>query len=145
MFKISLAVQHLHLLAGFLLTYHKQPFTDVLQKIGVLEHLWWLPLTYFINRFSKFFPGCKKGLLDSTGYHYFLRSIAAWKVSIYGVFVVGIFPHSDWIRRDKESLSVFNPRICSKCGKIRTRKTPNMDAFRALYIISFLLKKEAQL
>ena len=25
----------------------------------------------------------------------------AWKVSVFGVFLVRIFPHSDWIRRDK--------------------------------------------
>ena len=24
----------------------------------------------------------------------------AWKVSVFGVFLVSIFPHSDWIRRD---------------------------------------------
>ena len=35
------------------------------------------------------------------------RSIAAWKVFIFGVVLIRILPHSDWI-----------------CGKIRTRKTP---------------------
>ena len=42
--------------------------------------------------------------------------VTAWKVSVFGVFLVRIFPHSDWIRRDTVSL-----RIQSDCGKIRTR------------------------
>ena len=33
----------------------------------------------------------------------------AEKVSVFGVILVAIFPHSDWIRRDAEYLSVFNP------------------------------------
>ena len=32
-----------------------------------------------------------------------------WKVSIFRVFLVRIFPHSDWTRRDTEYLSVFSP------------------------------------
>ena len=30
----------------------------------------------------------------------------AWKVSVFGVFLVRIFPHSEWIRRDTPYLSV---------------------------------------
>ena len=33
----------------------------------------------------------------------------AWKVSVFGVFLVRTFPHSDWIRRDSLYLSVFSP------------------------------------
>ena len=36
---------------------------------------------------------------------------AAWKVLVFGVFLVRIFPHSDWIRRDTEYLSVFKPNM----------------------------------
>ena len=32
----------------------------------------------------------------------FSQLYTAWKVSVYGVFLVRIFPHSDWIRRDTE-------------------------------------------
>ena len=39
------------------------------------------------------------------------------KVSVFGVFLARIFPHSDWIRRD-------TLRIQSARGKMRTRKTP---------------------
>ena len=31
----------------------------------------------------------------------------AWKVSVFGVFQVRIFSHSDWIRRDNQCLSIF--------------------------------------
>ena len=31
------------------------------------------------------------------------------KVSIFGVTLVYIFPHLDWMRRDMEYLSVFSP------------------------------------
>ena len=32
-----------------------------------------------------------------------------WKVSVFGVFLVRIFPHSDWIRRGTVHLPVFIP------------------------------------
>ena len=31
-----------------------------------------------------------------------------WKVSVFRVFLVRLFPHLDWIRRDARYLSVFN-------------------------------------
>ena len=34
--------------------------------------------------------------------------VTAWKVSVFGVFLVGIFLHSNWIRRDIPYLSVFS-------------------------------------
>ena len=37
----------------------------------------------------------------------------ACKVSLFGVILVRIFPHSQWIRRDTEYLSVF----CPNAGK----------------------------
>ena len=41
-------------------------------------------------------------------------------MSVFGVILVRIFPHSNWIRIDT---------IQSECGKIRTRITPNTDTF----------------
>ena len=38
----------------------------------------------------------------------------AWKVSVYGVFLVRIFPHSDWIWRDTPYLTVCSPNA-GKC------------------------------
>ena len=39
------------------------------------------------------------------------KKTTAWKVSVFGVFLVRIFPHSDWIRRDTEYLLVFSPNV----------------------------------
>ena len=43
-------------------------------------------------------------------------------MSVFGVFLVSIFQHSDWIRRDTPYLSVFSPNA-RKCGpeKLRIR------------------------
>ena len=61
--------------------------------------------------------------------------VTAWKMSIFGVFLVHIFPHLDWIRRDTEYYVSF--RIQSKSAKIRARKTPNTDTFHAVCFITF--------
>ena len=50
-------------------------------------------------------------------------------MSVFGVILVRIFPHSDWIRRDTQSAS----------GKIQTRITPNTDTF---YTVKFIRKDE---
>ena len=52
----------------------------------------------------------------------FYVSFNAWKVSVFGVFLVRVF-------------SPF--RIQSDCGKIRTRKTPNTDTFYAVIRMHF--------
>ena len=54
----------------------------------------------------------------------------ARNVSIFGVFLVLIFPHSDWILKIGISLCTQ-----SECGKIRTRKTLNTDVFHAVILI----------
>ena len=43
----------------------------------------------------------------------------AWKVSVFGVILVLIFPHLDWIKKNR---------------KIWTRITPNTDTFYAVII-----------
>ena len=40
----------------------------------------------------------------------------AWKASVFGVILVRIFRHLDWIRRDTPYLSVFSSNA-GKCGK----------------------------
>ena len=50
-------------------------------------------------------------------------------MSIFGVILVRIFLHSDWIRKDTEyGVSL---RIQSECEKMRTRITPITDTFHA--------------
>ena len=44
------------------------------------------------------------------------------KVSLFGVFLVRIFPNLDWIWRDTEYF----------WGKIGTKKPPNMDIFHVV-------------
>ena len=56
-------------------------------------------------------------------------SITVWKVSVFGVFLVRIFQHLDWISVFRYSISLH---IQSECGKIRTRKIPNTDTFHAV-------------
>ena len=49
---------------------------------------------------------------------------AAWKVSVFGVILVHIFQHLDWM---------WTECIQSECGKMRTRITPNTDTFYAVF------------
>ena len=58
----------------------------------------------------------------------------SWKVSVFGTFLVRIFPDSDWIRRDTEYLSVFSPNA----GRYVPEKTPNTDTFRAVSVDRFI-------
>ena len=49
----------------------------------------------------------------------FYELITAWKATVFGVFLVRIFPHSDWTR---------------------TRKAPDMDIFHAVDVSSEIIK-----
>ena len=52
----------------------------------------------------------------NTVFNRYVRNVAvatAWKVFVFGLFMVSIFPYSDWILRDRGYLSVF----CSNAGK----------------------------
>ena len=46
-------------------------------------------------------------------------------------FLVRIFPHSNWIRRDTSYLSVFSPNA----GKYGSEKTPYLDTFQAVIVL----------
>ena len=37
--------------------------------------------------------------------------INVWKVFVFGVLLVRIFPHSEWVRRETEYFSVFSPTV----------------------------------
>ena len=45
-------------------------------------------------------------------------------------FLVRIFPHSDWIRRDTSYLSVFSPNV----GKYEPEKTLYLDTFHTVIV-----------
>ena len=45
-----------------------------------------------------------------------IESCNAWKVSVFGVLLVRIFPHSDWIQRDIVRMLVNTDKKNSKYG-----------------------------
>ena len=59
-----------------------------------------------------------------------IESSKAWKVSVFEVFLVCIFPHPDWIRRDTPCLSVFTPNA----GKYGSEKLQIRTLFRREFI-----------
>ena len=59
-----------------------------------------------------FFRGVFRTLKFKNIHHgSFLKKYTAWKVSVFGVFLVRIFPHSDWVQRYTEYLSVISPNM----------------------------------
>ena len=64
----------------------------------------------------------------------FLIRITAWKVSVFGVFLVRIFPHLDWIRRDTPNLSVF----CQNSGKYGPEKLGTRPLFTQWVLLTYL-------
>ena len=72
-------------------------------------------------------------LVNETLIFEFLILFTAWKLSVFGVILIGISPHSDWIRR-------VSLRIQSGCGKMRTRVTPNTDTFWTVILIQWKTK-----
>ena len=58
--------------------------------------------------------------------------LAAWKVSVFGVFRDPYFP-AFGLNTERHSVSL---RIQSECGKIRITKTPNTKTFHAMLILN---------
>ena len=85
--------------------------------------------------------------LNSFSLQFKARTHHCVKVSVFGVFLVRIFPHLDWIRRDTPYLSVFSP-YAGLYGReklwIRTLFTQCIteDKFVKKIISSSLLKEE---
>ena len=57
------------------------------------------------------------------------KDYTAWKMSVFEVFLVRIFLHSDWIRRDTEYLFVFSPNA----GKYSSEKLRIWTLFTHCY------------
>ena len=68
----------------------------------------------FESHIQKYQKGLEQSMKGS-GFH-------CVKMSIFGFILIRIFPHSNFLR------------IQSKCGKIRTRITPNTDTFYAMFV-----------
>ena len=73
------------------------------------------------NQLSSLCTKCEIQMIEREIFEY----CTAWKVFVFGVSLVCIFPHSDWIRRDAPYtpyLSVFSPNVGKYApGKLRIR------------------------
>ena len=68
----------------------------------------------------------------------FLKLALRQKCQNTEFFLISISPHSDWIRRDTEYLSVFSPNV----GKYGLKKTPYLDTFHAVLCLLYFFKKK---
>ena len=59
------------------------------------------------NEQNSIISGTFNRLLNNKSYEYMTSTV--WKVSVFGVILVPIFLHLDWIWRDASYHSVFNP------------------------------------
>ena len=69
-------------------------------------------LSNILSHFAYFFQKFITVFIETMGNVY--------KMFVFGVFLVHIFSHLDWIRRDTPYLSVFSP-ITGKCGSEKLR------------------------
>ena len=86
-----------------ILTEHIPPnFSELVFHKFYLAHSWVLCLIYVRNH---------KVMWQKLRKIFFILHTTACKGSVFRVFLVCIFPHSDWIRRYTPYLSVFNPNV----------------------------------
>ena len=114
----------LQFLEKFLHELYSTPSANIITLYFLITHI------LYHERYSIY----KKLLSNKQSQFIFFNGITAWKVSVFGVILVHIFPHSHWIQRDPL-------RIQSECRKIRTRKTLHMDTFYAVNMPSALHMK----
>ena len=79
------------------------------------------------QKFRHNVPNTRNPYISLTKNSHIFQSIHCAKASVFGVFLVRIFSHSDWIRRDPEYLC-----IQSECMKIQARKSLNTDTFHVV-------------
>ena len=88
--------------------------------------------TNFSNQFSNFLEN----------FYYFYGPLQKWPFSLREkclnteFFLVRIFPHSDWIRRDTQYLSVLSPNA----GKYGPENTPYLGTFHAVFCLLSISK-----
>ena len=96
--------------------YVSEGYQSILEECGVQKcKLWSVTKAIFIVLIGKIRVIFSFTLAPST----------AWKVSVFGIILVCIFPHSD--------------RNQSECWKIQTRITLNTDTFYLVISFTFLL------
>ena len=83
--------------------------------------------------FHIFVPGWHHPLLTLEEPFVTVSCDTTWKVYLFAVFQVCIFPHSKWIRRHTKYLSVFSP-IVGKCRPKKLRIQTFFHAVWAMYV-----------
>ena len=84
-------------------------------KLGNLRHIW---------------------LIDVSVWCCWISLLLLWKNTLHEkcpiteFFLVRVFSHLDWIRRDTPYLPVFSPNA----GKYRPEKTPHLDTFHTVIV-----------
>ena len=90
-----------------------------ISKVIIGSHIWLLAMEWQIICIRINFAALSLLILSIlwfSGEEFWILD-TAWKVSVFGVFLVHIFSHLDWF-------------IQFEWGKIRIRKTPNTDTFQ---------------
>ena len=101
--------------------------------------LYWAGVMPYIGYCRGSLTYCGKGIrMGKRCYKILVRDVPCAWVSLFvyhcercpnkEFFLVRIFPHSDWIWRDTEYLSVFSPNA----GKSGREKTPYLNTFHAV-------------
>ena len=78
--------------------------TDICQHLQKLDH--YIEKVFTPPLIDRRIPTTSKG--NGYLYLYNFEVHTAWKVLIFRVFLVRIFPHLDWIQKDTPNLSVFS-------------------------------------
>ena len=79
----------------------------MLLKIHVLENGFYGSFGKFFGKFWWCFPCFIVSVLEFGNILKFSEHFTRWKVSVFGVSLFHIFPHSEWVRKDTPYLSVF--------------------------------------
>ena len=80
--------------------YHRNTITHIIFYF-MLYYILYFILYYILYYISMHILNVKWSLTR----HYWIQgfmNVTVWKVCVFGVFLVRIFPHSDWMRRDSE-------------------------------------------
>ena len=88
---------------GLTLTFIRTKIQYAFLPFSRVKSLSFLPFLSFLRHKILLREKGQKKVILGTSVH-----ITAWKVSVFGVILVRIFPHLDWIRRDTEYLPVFS-------------------------------------
>ena len=92
-------------------------YTSLTKKIGSKYfRVWMIPLRKLWMQVKNFLSYWK--MIWKKLERIFFHVQSAWKVSVFGVFLVRIFSHLNWIRKDTPYLSVLSPNT----GKYRLEK-----------------------